>query len=454
MNLFLIFGSDPIAIRLAEWIGARSRVRIIGLAEQMMGMAGAEIVALPTEMELHEMPLPDVAPTAILLLEEIICDDDPIQELRNHWPNTPILSTLDLEGTERISVEDLTTSAIQDRLRSIDRKQGASEVLRRLNVENETKVLIVCHDNPDPDALASAMAMKHLCESLEKDVTIIHGGMIEHQQNRAMVRLLDLDVRKLILDWEVEDLLKESDLVICVDFSNPGANNILPETCVPHIVIDHHTSETRPAGDVILVRSEFAATSSLVASILMNSGVEINHEVATALAFGIRTDTLGFTRSFNAVDLRALSWLGAWIDWDLMRSFESPPRSQEVLSIFRQALSDATLVNGLMLAPVSQMADRDALSQVADFLLPTEDVDVVISYGVRMSKVILSARSTNDSIHIGKLLSQRFEKGRAGGHKSLAGGQIPFADIDCENAEDAMKKITSILESVFGSEEE
>ena len=454
MNLFLIFGSDPIAIRLAEWIGARSRVRIIGLAEQMVGMAGAEIVALPTEMELHEMPLPDVAPTAILLLEEIICDDDPVQELRNHWPNTPILSTLDLEGTERISVEDLTTSAIQDRLRSIDRKQGASEVLRRLNVENETKVLIVCHDNPDPDALASAMAMKHLCESLEKDVTIIHGGMIEHQQNRAMVKLLDLDVRKLILDWEVEDLLKESDLVICVDFSNPGANNILPETCVPHIVIDHHTSETRPAGDVILVRSEFAATSSLVASILMNSGVEINHEVATALAFGIRTDTLGFTRSFNAVDLRALSWLGAWIDWDLMRSFESPPRSQEVLSIFRQALSDATLVNGLMLAPVSQMADRDALSQVADFLLPTEDVDVVISYGVRMSKVILSARSTNDSIHIGKLLSQTFEKGRAGGHKSLAGGQIPFADIDCENAEDAMKKITSILESVFGSEEE
>ena len=342
MILFLIFGSDPIAIRLAEWIGARSRVRIIGLAEQMTGMPDAEIVALPTEMELHEMPLPDVTPTAILLLEEIICDDDPVQELRNHWPNTPILSTLEIDGTERISVEDLTTSAIQDRLRSIDRKQGTSEVLRRLNVENEDKVLIVCHDNPDPDALASAMAMKHLCESLNKEVTVIHGGMIEHQQNRAMVKLLDLEVRKLILEWEIDDLLKESDLVICVDFSHPGANNILPETCVPHIVIDHHTSETRPAGDVILVRSEFAATSSLVASILMNSGVEINREVATALAFGIRTDTLGFTRSFNAVDLRALSWLGAWIDWDLMRSFESPPLSQEVLSIFRQALSDST----------------------------------------------------------------------------------------------------------------
>ena len=452
--MFLIFGSDSLAIRLAEWIGARSRVRIIGLADQIVGMEDAEIVALPTEMELHEMPLPDVTPTAILLLEEIICDDDPVQELRNHWPNTPILSTIDIDGAERISVEDLTISAIQDRLRSIDRKQGASEVLRRLNEEENAKVLIVCHDNPDPDALASALAIKHLCESIGHEPTIVHGGMIEHQQNRAMVKLLEMDVRRIILDWEIEDILTDSDLVICVDFSHPGANNILPPTCVPHIVIDHHTSDTRPAGDVILVRSEFAATSSLVASILMNSGIEINRNVATALAFGIRTDTLGFTRSFNAVDLRALSWLGAWIDWELMRSFESPPRSQEVLSIFKQALTDATLENGLMLAPVTQMTDRDALSQVADFLLPTEDVDVVITYGVRISKVILSARSTNDSIHIGRILSNTFEKGRAGGHKSLAGGQIPFEEIGCENGNDAIKKMQSILKNAFGGEME
>ena len=425
-------------------------MRIIGLADNLIGMQDVEIVALPTEMELHEMPLPEVTPTAILLLEEIICDDDPVHELRNHWPNTPILSTIEIEGAEMISVEDLTTSAIQDRLRSIDRKQGASEVLRRLRDVENAEVLIVCHDNPDPDALASALAMKHLCDSIGHSSTIIHGGMIEHQQNRAMVKLLDMDVRKVILDWEIEDLLNQSDLVICVDFSNPGANNILPDTCVPHIVIDHHPSEIRPAGDVILVRTEFAATSSLIASILMNSKIEMNSEVATALAFGIRTDTLGFTRSFNAVDLRALSWLGALIDWDLMRSFESPPRSQEVLSIFRQALSDATLSEGLMLAPVSQMADRDALSQVADFLLPTEDVTTVISYGVRMSKVILSARSTNDALHIGKILSKTFEKGSAGGHKSLAGGQIPFDELDCENADDAMEKITTILKSVFG----
>ncbi len=450
--MFLIFGSDPIAIRLAEWIGERSVARIIGLAEQLVPMNDVEIVALPTEMELHEMPLPEVTPTAILLLEEIICDDDPVQELKNRWPNTPILSTIDVEGAELVSIEDLTTSAIQDRLRSIDRKQGAREVIRRLEAEVNSKVLIVCHDNPDPDALASALAMKHLCDSIGHSSTIIHGGMIEHQQNRAMVKLLDMDVRKIILDWEIEDLLKDSDIVICVDFSHPGANNVLPNNCVPHVVIDHHTSEERPAGDVILVRSEFAATSSLIASVLMNSGVEMNPKIATALAFGIRTDTLGFTRSFNAVDLRALSWLGAWVDWDLIRCFESPPRSQEVLSIFKQALSDADFEDGLMLVPITEMADRDALSQVADFLLPTEGVKIVVTYGVRMSKVILSVRSNDDSIHAGKMLERTFQKGSAGGHKSLAGGQIPFDELGCETPEEAMKSITKILQTTFRGE--
>ena len=135
-----------------------------------------------------------------------------------------------------------------------------------------------------------------------------------------------------------------------------------------------------------------------------------------------------------------------------MRSFESPPRSQEVLSIFKQALTDAELENGLMLVPISDMVDRDALSQVADFLLPTEGVKIVITYGVRMTKVILSVRSNDDSKHVGKILAKTFEKGSAGGHKSLAGGQIPFEELGCESPEDAMISIRKILKDTLGGE--
>ena len=100
-------------------------MRIIGLANALVAMENVEIAVLPTEMELHEMPLPEINPTAILILEEIICDDDPVRRLRDYWPNTPVLSTINLKGAELVSVEDLTANAIQDKLRSVDRKQGA-----------------------------------------------------------------------------------------------------------------------------------------------------------------------------------------------------------------------------------------------------------------------------------------------------------------------------------------
>ena len=271
-----------------------------------------------------------------------------------------------------------------------------------------------------------------------------------------MVHLLDIPVRRLILDWEVADVLRESDVIITVDFHRPGANNILPEDCVPHIIIDHHSVETSVAADIIMVRPEFSATSSMVASLLMSINYPMNARVATALAFGIRTDTLGFTRDFNAVDIRALSWLNAWVDSNLLRSIEAPPRSQQTLESFSEGLNNRILVGKTLLAPISQMPNRDALAQIADFLLPTADVDNVIVFGPRRGRIILSARTSNPDIHIGRLLAERWPDGLAGGHKALAGGQIPFevlldevVDDVNQASDDALKAIAIELEKVF-----
>ena len=69
-----------------------------------------------------------------------------------------------------------------------------------------------------------------------------------------------------------------------------------------------------------------------------------------------------------------------------------------------------------------------------------------------MCKVILSVRSSDDSIHVGRMLAKSFEKGSAGGHKALAGGQIPFDELGCKNPQEAMESITKILKSAFGGE--
>ena len=434
--MFLIIGSGHLAVRLTEWCALRRRSILVGLATNLpldKPLEGCEIMALPSPMLLKDLPLDTRKPTAVLLLDpESLLDENALEALQNHWNDVPVLTTLPLEGdgVDLISVDDISFAAMQDRIRSWEQKDGASVIQHYLqSVPAESKVAIFCHDNPDPDALGAGLAMFDYIESLGLKPQLLHGGMIEHQQNRAMVRILDIPVRRLILDWEIQDVLRDAAVVMTVDFHRPGANNVLPDDCVPHIVLDHHTSDQSVAADISLVRAEFSATSSLVASLLMSLNHQMNPRIATGLAFGIRTDTLGFTRHFNPVDIRALSWLNAYVDPGMLRSIEEPPRSQETLESFSEALSSRSLIGSTLLAPLSSMPNRDSLAQIADFLLPTEDIDTVLVFGPRRGKVIISARTRDESLHIGRALSEQWGNGLSGGHKALAGGQIPFENL-------------------------
>ena len=440
--MFLIFGSSGLGLRLAKWCSIRKPCTLIGIAADLPigeDLPNCEIIALPASMALTDLPLNINSPTAILYLDDkSINDDEPLEAIKRKWPKTPILTTIPIEGDgyDLISIDDISFSAMQDRIRGWERKEGASTLENYLkSISDNSKVTIFCHDNPDPDALASALAMNELFVNYGHTSQIVHGGMIEHHQNQAMVKELEIPVRRLILDWEITDLIKESDLIVAVDFHRPGANNIMPKDCIPHIIIDHHSVDDPVTADLAMVSSEYSSTSSMVASLLMSSDFEMNSRVATALAFGIKTDTLGFTRNFNAVDVRALLWINAWVDKEKLRAIEMPPRSIEALDSFAAALNDKLHIENLILAPVHNLTNRDSLAQIADFLLPTEGVDTVVAYGIRRNKVILSVRSNRENLHVGKLLSNNFPDGLAGGHKSLGGGQIPFDIIDVDNVQ-------------------
>ena len=461
--MFLVFGSNQLAVRLSKWCAKRHKCVLIGLASSLPieePLDECEIIALPSPVELSSIPLIDHIPTAILYLDDdALIDSNSLDQIKMKWPETPILTTVPLEGDgiDLVSIDDISFAAMQDRIRSWERRASASVVENYLNsIPKGSKVAIFCHDNPDPDALASGLAMLELIQNMGLEGSILHGGLIEHQQNRAMVQLLEIPTRRLILDWEVSDAIKDSAVIITVDFHRPGANNILPVDCIPNIVIDHHTVEDTVAADIVLVRSEFSSTSSLITSLLMSLNHQISTKTATALAFGIKTDTLGFTRDFNAVDLRALSWLNAFVDREIARSIEIPPRSQETLESFSNALNNRIKIGNNLLAPLLEMPNRDSLAQIADFLLPTEGIDTVVVYGVRRGKIILSARTKRRDIHIGKILSSHWKDGMAGGHRELAGGQIPFEVILVEVPEDldqaninALEQMTEELKSLL-----
>ncbi|MDG1548957.1 MAG: DHH family phosphoesterase, partial [Candidatus Poseidoniaceae archaeon] len=254
--MFLIFGSSGLGLRLAKWCSTRRNCTLVGMAQDLpigQNLENCEIIALPGPVKLTDLPLNTHSPTAILYLDDKSLNDlDPLGSIKNKWPNSPILTTIPMEGDgyDLISIDDISFSAMQDRIRGWERNEGASSLENYISgLTDGSKVTIFCHDNPDPDALASALAMNELFSKHGHDSQIVHGGMIEHHQNQAMVKQLAIPVRRLILDWEIADVVKDSDVIVAVDFHRPGANNIIPNDCIPHVIIDHHSVDEPVTAD-------------------------------------------------------------------------------------------------------------------------------------------------------------------------------------------------------------
>ena len=468
--MFLVIGHSTVAVNLARWCSQRRPTRLIGLASNLEiseEIGDCEILPLPQPMRPSELPDGGQKPTAVILVDsEILDGEDPLSAMRQRWPETPILSEKSLvhemiDSVDKIDVEDIITAAYKEKVRAWERHAGATVLESYIrHLPPQSKVAIFCHDNPDPDALASALAMRELVAFLGHEPTIYHGGLIEHQQNQAMVRLLEIPLRRILLDWELDDVLNEAECIITVDFHQPGANNILPADCVPHIIIDHHTSEKNVTADVAFLRPEYSATSSLIANLLMSMSLEMTPRLATALSFGLRTDTLSFTRAFNQVDLRALMWLNTWVDDALLQSIQAPLRTPETLESFQQALATMIQKNGLVLAPINNLVRRDDLAQVADFLFATSNTDVVCVYGIQRNKVLLSARSRREHLHIGLALAKEFPDGQAGGHSGMAGGQILLTSLGFEEMigdeehQSVLSSLTNRLAALFSTEED
>ena len=142
-------------------------------------LENCEIVALPGPVKLADLPLNNHSPTAILYLDDKSLNDfDPLGSIKSKWPKSPILTTIPMEGDgyDLISIDDISFSAMQDRIRGWERNEGASSLENYISgLTDGSKVTIFCHDNPDPDALASALAMNELFSKHGHDSKIVHG---------------------------------------------------------------------------------------------------------------------------------------------------------------------------------------------------------------------------------------------------------------------------------------
>jgi nanoRNase/pAp phosphatase (c-di-AMP/oligoRNAs hydrolase) len=293
-----------------------------------------------------------------------------------------------------------------------------------------TELNIVCHNNPDPDCLASALGLGRMAAAADIDERYIYySGDISHQQNRAFVNLLDLDLRTFE-PGVVQDRPPDS-LLAFVDHSIPGVNNQVPEGTPVDIVIDHHPAEDIDARFVDH-REHIGAAATILTQYIRELDVDLDEALATALLFAIRRETLEFLRGVTPEEYDAAAYLHDHTDRTLLRQLSSPSVTGETLDAIATAITNRMVTRSVLISHAGRTTERDALPQAADYLAGLEGVDTAIVFGIIHESIHLSARSPDPRIHAGDLLSEAFEDvGSAGGHYDVAGGEIPlgiFAD--------------------------
>ncbi|RQG87001.1 bifunctional oligoribonuclease/PAP phosphatase NrnA [Natrarchaeobius halalkaliphilus] len=308
------------------------------------------------------------------------------------------------------------------------------------------RLAVVTHDNPDPDAIASAVALVDIAAAVGLEADACYFGDISHQENRAMVNLLDLDLRNLSPDEPLTDY----DAFALVDHSRPGVNDQLPEELYVDIVIDHHPPRGPVSASFVDLREHAGATSTVLTEYIDRFSLTFHPATATALLYGIRIDTNDFMREVAPADFRAASILWPHVDTSLLERIEQPTVDGETLGTIARAIQNRIRRDSIAVASVGRLTDRDALPQAADQLLAMEGVETTLVFGFEDEMAFLSARSRANDIDLGATLRDAFDRiGSAGGHADMAGAQLEIGILGDVDDSDEVDSIVSVVEEVI-----
>ncbi|MBO8182146.1 MAG: NAD-binding protein [Archaeoglobus sp.] len=305
-----------------------------------------------------------------------------------------------------------------NRMETLRRIRKFKEVLSSMK---DKKLAIFTHDNPDPDALSSAMALKEIAKHMGIEAEIIYYGEISHQENKAMVNLLNIEIVK------ANDVdLKQFEKFALVDSSAKGVNNSIPEEIQLNIVIDHHPAENVEA-EFVDIRDNVGSTATIMTNYMVELNLVPSRTLATALFFGIKSETDEFKRNARTEDFSAAAILYPYVDHDLIEKMEGPALSYETLDVLGTAIKNREVYPPVLISFAGFINEKDAITQAADYLLKLEGISTVLVFGVVKDVVHLSARNNDVRINIGEILRRAFgDVGSAGGHAHAAGGQIPL----------------------------
>jgi nanoRNase/pAp phosphatase (c-di-AMP/oligoRNAs hydrolase) len=303
-------------------------------------------------------------------------------------------------------------------------KLSIAEKLRRFYdlFSGEDRVLIII--NADPDAIASAMAIKRLLWRKAAGVTISSVNIIQRPDNIAMIKLLGVTLIHA-------DDIKEGQFnrFIIVD-SQPDHHPSFARFTPLHVIIDHHpvTDFTAAFTDI---RPGYGATASILTEYLRAAGIKPSSKLATGLYHAIKNDTSNFERPSLVEDIRAFQFLHHHANIQLARKIEHAEIRPDYLKYFAAALQSKRIHGGRIYAHIGSVKNPDVCVLVADFFMRVHSITWSIVSCICSQKLVIVFRNDGLRKDAGKLAKKAFGSlGSAGGHKSMARAEIPLANLE------------------------
>jgi nanoRNase/pAp phosphatase (c-di-AMP/oligoRNAs hydrolase) len=316
----------------------------------------------------------------------------------------------------------------------------SAELANLLEAHRGERHAIVMQDYPDPDAISSGMAHKLIAAHYAIDCDIVYEGRISHQENLALVQLMDIE---LVRYGEGDDLSVYSGTIF-VD--NQGTTASLTDRFTaagvkPLVIVDHHERQDRILADYTDIR-KIGATATIYTEYIRDGLLELNKSdiqhvrLATALMHGIRSETSGLVRA-REDEMDAATFLTRFTDHSLLEDVLSVKRSKQVMDVIREALANREIRESYSISGVGfiRVEDRDAIPQAADFLLTEENIHTAIVYGIIVKSdremVVGSMRTNKVTLNPDEFLKEALgatEAGRyyGGGRRGAGGFEIPI----------------------------
>ncbi|MFO7752014.1 MAG: DHH family phosphoesterase [Desulfobacteraceae bacterium] len=298
-----------------------------------------------------------------------------------------------------------------------------TERLRRFNKRfaQNSNVLVVI--NADPDAIASALAVKRLLWRKVNRLEITYFNEITRPDNLAMIHLVE---PKMVPLKDIDP--DRFNRFVVVD-SQPDHNEAFSRFSYD-VIIDHHpvTSDNADYSDI---RPDYGACSTIMVDYLKAARINPSRRLAAALLLGIKTDTADFTRQAGLQDVKAFQYLYKYASINLVTKVERAVVTESDLDYIARAIKNRMVKKSRLFSHAGRVENSDEIVIAADFFLGVAGVNWSIVSGIFHNKLVVVLRNDGLRKSAGKAAAEAFAKyGSAGGHKTMARAEIPMPVVE------------------------